>query len=127
MAARMGNPFGTSADVQVVGFPYNGGQPVRPLTPVDGLGALAGGYPLALRFHCDALLLQPGLNRTTNLFGDRNPIALANLLQTFEQFGFQSKVCRPQWRHTPSVSTRKYMSTRLWNWSVVYRYFAGSG
>src|SRR5262245_24632109 len=83
MAQRMGTSW-------VRGSRYTGGQPARPITPVDGLGAPAGVRPLALRLH-DALGFQPQANPSANLLGLRYTVACLDRSQTVEQFNVDRK------------------------------------
>ncbi len=77
-----GEPFFTSLDVWAVGFPTIAGSPLDRPTSVDGLGALAGASPLALRFH-DALLFEPAIDRPTNLLAFEHSVANLDGLQAF--------------------------------------------
>src|SRR5437899_627929 len=75
----------------VVGFPFTlASSPLTGFATVDGLGALAGDRPLALRFH-DAFGFRPRQQCPTHLLRERNAVADLDRLQGSQQVLVQTE------------------------------------
>jgi hypothetical protein len=74
------------------------------------LGAFARTYAFAPCVDLDALLPQPGVDCPSDLFRDRDAIALLHELQSLKEFGFQSEIRRAQGRHVTIVYICIYKS-----------------
>jgi hypothetical protein len=88
-------------------LPYNGGSPLDRLTSVDGLGAPAGGCPLALRFrsHGDSTYGKKLCDGAANRFRLRNAIPLLEHFQADGDLVVNEERVTLSWAH---VSTQWY-------------------
>src|SRR4051794_15668211 len=95
MAQRIGNLLGREV-------PVKWREPARPNMPVNGLGALAGASPLALRLQIDidALAHKVFRDRTTNGLCLRNANPFLESLQPYFKFIVEKET------HTPTCGHR---------------------
>src|ERR1051325_8405555 len=95
--------------------PYNSESPATG-TAVDGLGALSGYRPLALRFSCrvDAVSFQIFGDGTPHGFRLRNADSRFQVLQALEEFVIEIEVCSASRRHYANIH-KQAQQVKRWN------------